>query len=517
MQMLDFRMQIACMIVVVYVAYSYMSHKRVQTDFRNNYVAMLITAGVFITLDIVTVYFAGHRDSIPLFANVIFHKMYFICMDSMVFITFRYVTHLLGSQKRFDNKEMRLLSIPFVLSVAAAVFLPMYFRDGVGTQVAFGPAVIALDMNTTAYVIISVYIISKYGYGKVQQKLNALLRAFALLVMTAVFELVYPYMDIYSICVMMLILMVYLAIGDPREYEDEPSEGFNRAAFTEVLDEKFEKNRRFAVLNVVIINWTEIMDATDGKVSRELFEFARKASKMLSTPLYRSAYNSVSYILPIEKSSEFEADAIIRLFGENLIIDGTNISMKADRTILICPNQASDSEHVLENINDMAVNAYRDKVYIDSVTGCLNRNAYENDLIRMNAERASFSSISCIMVDVNGLKATNDTWGHKCGDELIMSTARLLRDTFGTISRIYRIGGDEFLCMISDVPYEMITDKQNKLEDERSRAVLSFGMTVSFAFGSAFLADYDITVQDMVKRADKAMYRDKMRSGRKRK
>lgn len=510
-------MQAACLIIVLYVAFSYMSHKRVQTGFRKTYMAMLTTAVVFILFDALVYFLAFNHDLLPMQLVDLFHRLYFMCMDLMVFITFIYVMQLVHGKKIFSVWQRVLFDIPFLISVTAALFMPIQYNKSSGTAVAFGGAVVALDLNTIAYVLISAVIIFRHKSSSAAKKLNALMQAFGFLIVTAVLEMFYPFADLYPICVMLLILLVYMALGDPKEYEDEVSGGFNRAAFVEVLSERFGSGRPFAVLNVVITNWTEIMDATDGVVEKGLFDFAGKAAALLSTQLYRSAYNSVSYIIPIEKSSDFKAEEAARLIENDIVINGMELKLKTVKSLLICPSEVSESEQVLENINELSVNAYRDKMFIDNVTGCLNRNAYEQDMIRMNAGRSEFSSVACIMVDVNGLKATNDTWGHECGDELIIATAKLLNESFGNISRIYRIGGDEFLCVFNDVEKDIICERQAELENARAQTVLSFGMTVSFASGAAFLGDYDANLQEMVKRADRMMYRDKMRSGKMRK
>ena len=61
---------------------------------------------------------------------------------------------------------------------------------------------------------------------------------------------------------------------------------------------------------------------------------------------------------------------------------------------------------------------------------------------------------------------------------------------------------------------EKLEEKCAELEAERASTVMSFGMTVSFASGTAYLEEYDRNVQDVVKRADRLMYKDKISSGK---
>lgn len=512
--MLEYRLQCACLLVVLYISYSYFSHKRLQTGFRKIYIWMLVTAIVYMVLDIATSYVIDHPGLLPHKAEDIINRMFYFCMNIIIFIAYRYVLMLVGRKKHINRFIKLVLDIPFAVAMALACFAEIHYYEGPGDRCAFGAAVTAIGLDAAAYITISFVLIILYKNKKEEAKLTALMRAFALTLAVIVLQAVYPYADICSICVMMMILMVYLALGDPKEYADTSTGGFNRAAFIEVLDDRFSYGTRFAVMNVVVTNWSDIMDQTDGGSQYEIFAFARKAAAVLSTPFYKSSYNSASYILPIEKSSAFSEDTIERLLNEKVLVKGKEIELKAEHSILVCPSQAGDHDKVIENINHISANAYRDAICVDRSTGCLNRNAYENDLINANARLKEFASLAVVMIDVNGLKATNDTWGHRCGDELLQSTAALLKKHLSTVSRIYRIGGDEFLCIASDVSKEKLEEKCAELEAERASTVMSFGMTVSFASGTAYLEEYDRNVQDVVKRADRLMYKDKISSGK---
>lgn len=85
--------------------------------------------------------------------------------------------------------------------------------------------------------------------------------------------------------------------------------------------------------------------------------------------------------------------------------------------------------------------------YTDSMTEVQNRNAYEGRLKKLRKPNANISRITVIVVDVNGLKEINDGFGHFCGDDAIKTVAKALRETIGAKADIYRIGGDEFVCI----------------------------------------------------------------------
>ena len=81
----------------------------------------------------------------------------------------------------------------------------------------------------------------------------------------------------------------------------------------------------------------------------------------------------------------------------------------------------------------------------DELTRCLNRHAYENDMKKLNLSEEWVY----ISADLNGLKQTNDSYGHMAGDELICAAADCMRDSFHEYGKVYRIGGDEFAVIIT--------------------------------------------------------------------
>jgi diguanylate cyclase (GGDEF)-like protein/PAS domain S-box-containing protein len=82
----------------------------------------------------------------------------------------------------------------------------------------------------------------------------------------------------------------------------------------------------------------------------------------------------------------------------------------------------------------------------DSLTGLLNRSYYESMMARLDIRNNL--PISIIMGDLNGLKLTNDIFGHAAGDELLVKTAEVLKKVCRTEDLIARLGGDEFVILL---------------------------------------------------------------------
>lgn len=83
----------------------------------------------------------------------------------------------------------------------------------------------------------------------------------------------------------------------------------------------------------------------------------------------------------------------------------------------------------------------------DGLTGLYNRRGYEVDCERILKEK-TLNEYSVIMMDLNGLKAANDSMGHEAGDELIIGAAKCMNNAFSGLGNVYRVGGDEFVALL---------------------------------------------------------------------
>lgn len=135
----------------------------------------------------------------------------------------------------------------------------------------------------------------------------------------------------------------------------------------------------------------------------------------------------------------------------------------------------------------------------DGLTGLANRYSYEKELSKMEA--TTIRRLGVAFVDINGLKQMNDNYGHKMGDELILTCTEVLRGIFG--SCIYRVGGDEFIMIVEDISEEdfwkMIVSVKEAVSTDH---ILSISVGHSWSESCN-----DILSQ--IKLADEAMYVEK--------
>ena len=134
----------------------------------------------------------------------------------------------------------------------------------------------------------------------------------------------------------------------------------------------------------------------------------------------------------------------------------------------------------------------------DALTGLLNRQAYYSETTR------SFKDITAVVsLDMNGLKAINDTYGHDAGDEALITLALCISKACKIKQSSYRMGGDEFVVVCrktSEDDVKKLIDRVNKLIGETK---------YTCSIGYCYQKDGFLGLDDLLKKSDEEMYRNK--------
>ncbi|MDO5476167.1 MAG: EAL domain-containing protein [Eubacteriales bacterium] len=146
---------------------------------------------------------------------------------------------------------------------------------------------------------------------------------------------------------------------------------------------------------------------------------------------------------------------------------------------------------------------------IDPMTGVKSKHAYlvREKEIDEAIEEGSLETLAVVVCDVNGLKKINDTLGHKAGDEYICAACKMVCEIFAH-SPVYRIGGDEFVMILTGRDYILRKDLLKLLHD-RSVANISAGGVVVSGGVSEYVPGQDRKFHDIFERADELMYEEK--------
>ena len=150
----------------------------------------------------------------------------------------------------------------------------------------------------------------------------------------------------------------------------------------------------------------------------------------------------------------------------------------------------------------------------DPLTGVNNRIAYDDKEKHLQAQINTEPDLrfAIAMFDVNSLKLINDSLGHEAGDEYLIRSCHLICSVFKH-SPVYRMGGDEFVAVLSGEDYENRESLMNKINELMSPYSDALPLPPDYVSIACGISSYDIntdkSVADVSKRADEQMYKDK--------
>ncbi len=176
-------------------------------------------------------------------------------------------------------------------------------------------------------------------------------------------------------------------------------------------------------------------------------------------------------------------------------------------------HNALEKFHLKEEIK-VAQKRMAEMAMKDELTGLYNRRNFMEALDReiSRASRHRFELVLC-MIDVDGFKRINDTYGHLAGDKVLSGVGRMLKECVRQSDLICRYGGEEFAVIFPDTPPKMAWNvcerfremvSQRQFENNSSPII----MTVSIGFASFNHSEPETPV-DLISKADKALYRAK--------
>lgn len=143
----------------------------------------------------------------------------------------------------------------------------------------------------------------------------------------------------------------------------------------------------------------------------------------------------------------------------------------------------------------------------DGMTNAYNRNAFENEIKKYNENPEECKSIIVTACDLNGLKSINDSLGHTFGDDAIKRCAEVLISAVGDKGKVYRTGGDEFVCITSEYLTEQIKAAFEK-EAENDKGY-PFSAAVGSAYNDMYSENSDLSIEELLKKADEKMFEHK--------
>lgn len=278
----------------------------------------------------------------------------------------------------------------------------------------------------------------------------------------------------------------------------------------------------YAALLFIAIAWFIVADPHDG-IRLGLIPASASAT------LFLTAYIIVTY-RERTRPSEWAAAIFCALFAtaqalsawlafmQGPVRDAAQHSIYMHFTFLTLPSgyMAMSMFIILMMASDISAKMKRLAVH-DQLTGLLNRRGFnEYGEKAFSAARRSGLPLSVIMTDIDRFKYINDKFGHAAGDNALAHFAELMAENRRREDVIARVGGEEFALLLPGTELRdalAMADMLCKKVGSTPMDTTSVGLPMTSSFGVATISRKDTSLDDMVRRADRALYRSK-RAGR---
>lgn len=145
----------------------------------------------------------------------------------------------------------------------------------------------------------------------------------------------------------------------------------------------------------------------------------------------------------------------------------------------------------------------------DALTSLGNRSAFDEACTKLSSRAFRHDeTFSLLVIDLDNFKQVNDTFGHQEGDLVLQAVAVAIRSVLRSEDESFRIGGDEFCCLIDCQDKDALQKVAERLHQQFAQNALITSHRISCSIGGAIYRNGD-DIDSLFKRADSAMYQVK--------
>jgi two-component system cell cycle response regulator len=162
----------------------------------------------------------------------------------------------------------------------------------------------------------------------------------------------------------------------------------------------------------------------------------------------------------------------------------------------------------------LSVRASMELAVTDALTGLYNRRYLESQLVNLMEQAVNRGKlVSLLTLDVDYFKSVNDTHGHDAGDRVLQDVAGRIRAAVRSVDLACRVGGEEFVVVLPDTDLKTAGRVGERIRKAVAAKPFNPGpgcqLTITASVGVSSIASGQDTADDLLKRADQALYRAK--------
>lgn len=206
----------------------------------------------------------------------------------------------------------------------------------------------------------------------------------------------------------------------------------------------------------------------------------------------------------------------VKLIQNNEVIGALMVESTSDRGLKI--HEIEFFKSVVDSVSIYLQNIKFRRIELeqsnkDGLTGVLNRKMFDTDIREVIREYVEFgNAYSIVMLDIDHFKNFNDTYGHQCGDEVLKTLVKTIRQSIRTTDKLYRYGGEEFCIIMPNTTPENIVKHIDHIRQKIQMQKMMYNgqeISITCSFGISGLPKDGANPSDLIKKADHALYESK--------
>ncbi len=218
---------------------------------------------------------------------------------------------------------------------------------------------------------------------------------------------------------------------------------------------------------------------------------------------------TVLEVLPETEAYWIEKYGHVALTGEPLVYENYSKEFGKHYSVTAYSPQPKQFATIITDITERK-KAEENLIYFsnhDHLTGLFNRGYFEEAIKRLDVK--GNLPLSIIMVDTNGLKIINDSFGHAMGDELLKKTANAIKQACRAEDLIVRYGGDEFVIVLPNANHDETLKIASFIKELASKDKVA-NIELSISYGYATKHSPHESVMEILANAENHMYSHKL-------
>ena len=251
--------------------------------------------------------------------------------------------------------------------------------------------------------------------------------------------------------------------------------------------------------SIILEYRTKLLDNDIDRILREKID-----TRVLEHPEIADQTRKIWSVFPMHTRGQ-------KVIGK-LIIKGSALDKPSEDLINVFLGQVSGAAQ-----NRLLMIQMEKMVRTDGLTGVYNRSYFnqEHQKAISNAHRFSNIAFSIMIVDINGLKRINDSFGHETGDQIIINVAKMLKSLCRETDVVTRFGGDEFAILLPSSTYAQSENVIGRIrKDEQKLNIESTKPdgtkeTIPIRVSIGLASSEETEPEKVFTQADRRMYMDK--------